>query len=140
LHQVRQHPRDQQGVTLAELLGAILIIGMLVAIVLPLLVWQRAKGQDAAEKSDLRNAVTQIASCFEETPDYAQCNNAPAQGAIANVTVTPGTPSTQVYTVTKTSASGNAFSLTHDTANGDTRTCTVAGTTKGGCDSTTLSW
>jgi prepilin-type N-terminal cleavage/methylation domain-containing protein len=65
--------RGERGFTIIELLVVILIIGVLAAIAIPAFLSQQAKAHDASAKSDARNLVTQIASCYVTTDDYSQC-------------------------------------------------------------------
>jgi type IV pilus assembly protein PilA len=139
---LRKLRNEESGFTLIELLVVILIIGILAAIALPAFLGQQEKGQDADAKSNARNLVSQVESCFATEQTYANCDTA---AELPNTGLDLGTGAGQVqvsaatatsYTVSavsKASTGGaHTFVITKSGLGGaSTRTCTPTG--QGGC-------
>ncbi len=133
---------SEHGFTLIELLVVILIIGILATIALTLFLAQQDKAHDASAKSNARNTISQLESCFTNEETYASCTTTATLGNPAfPVSFSGSAPSGGVLVTNETastfmvvaSAPSNTYTVTKNTDGTLSRTCAVPN--GGGCSS-----
>lgn len=139
----RNHRTAQTGFTFVELLVAMIVLGLLAAVMIPSVLGQREKAAGASSQALLRTAAASVEAAAVDADGYAALTTArlaaiepavswlPAAGARApegEVSITGLSP--LGFTLTTTSASGRSYVIAKDLSGTPTvtRTCTP------GCD------
>jgi type IV pilus assembly protein PilA len=135
--------RDERGFTLTEILVVTLIIGVLAAVTLPMFLGQSQKGSDAEAKSNARNLVTYMDSCYVPNEDFTKCATqadseaesidwGTGPGQVSVVDVDKDSYEIEAVSRAKTNGANHTFTIERAIGSGMDRSCTGAGGCRNG--------
>lgn len=107
----------QRGFALVEIFLAVLVAGVVAAVLVPVVQAQRERGQDASAKAAVRRAYVRVETCRARRSDVRSCR------AVAAKPVTLAATDANTYALSARSASGAVFAISKD-AGEVVRSCT----------------